>query len=423
MFERHSEPMPRGFHMLIAAQFTSAVADNALLIVTIAVLHAQGLPAWWAPMLKFGFTLAYVLLAPGVGDLADAYPKARLMAWMNGVKALGAMALLLSAHPVLAFCVVGLGAAAYAPAKYGLITELVPASRLVAANGWIEVSVVSAALFGTVLGGLMVSDLWLDSSFVQVAMPWVSLVPGVLGSPLAVSIGGLFAVYALAGLLNLYIPDSGARYAAAASHPIALVRAFRQANRTLWGDRAGSMSLAVTTLFWGVGATLQFIVLRWAEERLGLTLSQAAYMQVAVAVGMTSGAAVAGRLVPLSRARHMLAVGIVLGMMMPLAACVTSLAWAVFVLALTGMLSGLMIVPLNALLQHRGSLLMSAGRSIAVQGFNENTSVLVMLGFYAALVALDTPLVPLMWGFGLVISSAIAVITWRFRGLPSPQPA
>lgn len=415
--------MPPGFHLLIAAQFTSAVADNALLIVTIAVLHAQGLPAWWAPMLKFGFTLAYVFLAPGVGALADAHPKARLMAWMNGVKFLGALALLLSAHPALAFCVVGLGAAAYAPAKYGLITELVPASRLVAANGWIEVSVVSAALFGTMLGGLLVSRLWLDLPFVSELMQGLDLVPGMLNSPLALSIACLLGLYALAGLLNVFIPDSGARYPATAIHPQALLRSFRQANRLLWNDHAGSMSLSVTTLFWGVGATLQFIVLRWAQERLDLTLSQAAYLQVAVALGMASGAALAGRLVPLSGARLMLLPGILLGLMMPLAACITSLAGAVFVLALTGLLGGLTIVPLNALLQHRGILLMSAGRSIAVQGFNENFSVLVMLGIYAALVAADTPIVPLMWGFGLLVSGVTAAIAWRFRSRQSPQLA
>ncbi len=414
--------MPRGFHLLIAAQFMSALADNALLIVTIAVLHAQGLPAWWAPMLKFGFTLSYVFLAPGVGDLADAFPKARLMAWMNGVKWLGALALLLSTHPMLAFFVVGLGAAAYAPAKYGLITEVVPASRLVAANGWIEVSVVSAALLGTALGGLLVSGLWLESAFVQAAMAGLGHVPVMLSSPLAVSISLILLVYALAGLLNLYIPDSGARYPRAAIHPVALVRAFRVANRTLWTDQAGGMSMAVTTLFWGVGATMQFMVLRWAELSLGLTLSQAAYLQVAVAVGMTTGAALAGRLVPLSQARHMLVAGIFLGLMMPIAASVTSLPWAVLILALAGVLGGLMVVPLNALLQHRGCVLLSAGRSIAVQGFNENASVLAMLAIYAALIAADTPILVMMWGFGVLISTSIAALMWGFRRLPAPQP-
>jgi MFS family permease len=185
--------MPRGFLLLIAAQFTSALADNALLIVAIALLQQQGLPGWWAPLLKFSFTLSYVLLAPVVGPLADALPKARLMAWMNALKMLGLGGMLLPLHPVAAYAVVGLGAAGYAPAKYGLVTELVPPHQLVAANGWIEVSIVCAALLGTVLGGGLVSA------------PMLAL-------GLNVSLGLLLGLYGLAALLQWGVPDSGARY-------------------------------------------------------------------------------------------------------------------------------------------------------------------------------------------------------------------
>ena len=277
--------MPRGFHWLIAAQFFSALADNALLIVTIALLQAQGEAGWWAPMLKFGFTLAYVLLAPGLGDLADAFPKAKLMAWMNAVKWLGAGALLLAVHPVLAFAVVGLGAAAYAPAKYGLITELVPARQLVVANGWIEVSVVMAALLGTGLGGLLLSPFWLDSkpaSWLEQAMAGLQ---GAEVVPLSASLVAILMLYMLAALLNFRVPDSGARYAQASVRPAPLVREFAKANRTLWRDAQGGLSLAVTTLFWGVAATLQFIILRWGQDVLSLPLNQAAYLQAATAIG------------------------------------------------------------------------------------------------------------------------------------------
>lgn len=412
--------MPAGFHLLLTAQFFSALADNALLIVTIAVLQAQDYASWWAPLLKFGFTLAYVLLAPGVGDLADAFPKSKLMAWMNGVKFLGAAALLLSVHPVLAFAVVGLGAAAYAPAKYGLVTELLPPQRLVAANGWIEVSVVSAALLGAALGGVLVSTTWLQSQPVVWAQQQMALWGTVGASPLSVSLAALLLVYVLAGLLNLGVPDSRARYPGASVHPLALMRAFRQANLTLWRDPDGGLSLAVTTLFWGLGATLQFMVLRWAEDRLALPLSQAALLQVAVAMGVVLGACLAGRWVPLAQAKRVLAAGLVLGLMMPLLANVHSLPVAVVLLVVAGAMGGLMLVPLNALLQHRGCVLLSAGRSIAVQGFNENASILVMLSIYAGLLALEVPIDAVMWGFGLGSAAAVGFIMWRLRSASQP---
>jgi MFS family permease len=399
--------MPRGFHLLIAAQFFSALADNALLIVAIALLQAQQLPPWMAPMLKFGFNAAYVVLAPFVGPLADAGPKARLMAWMNGVKLLGVGWLLAGGHPVAGLALVGLGAAAYAPAKYGLVTELVPPRALVAANGWIEVTVVGAVLLGTVCGGLLVSPAWLDSGLVAAAGQALS-VPALM-----VSLVSLLGLYAAAALLNLGVPRSGARYPVSSIHPGVLLREFRRDQRTLWRDPEGGLSLAATTLFWGAGATLQFIVLRWATERLALPLSQAAYLQGAVAVGVVAGAAVAGRWVPLARAHRMLVFGVLLGLAMPLLAGVRSLALAIPLLVAAGMVGGLMVVPLNALLQHRGCQLLSAGRSIAVQGFNENASILAMLGVYAALVALQLPLLWLMSGFGLVIAGAITLLMLR----------
>jgi MFS family permease len=392
--------VPPGFHRLIAAQFFSALADNALLIVTMALLQQRGLPAWWAPLLKFGFTLSYVFLAPVVGPLADAFPKARLMAWMNGVKIAGVLALLAGANPIAAFVVVGFGAAAYAPAKYGLVTELVAPQQLVAANGWLEVTVVCAVLLGTVLGGVLVSP--------------------ALAALAAAGVGALqllLAVYALAAWLNLGIPDSGARYARRSIHPAALLRDFLLANTTLWRDRLGGLSLAATTLFWGAGATLQFVVLRWAQEHLGLPLHQASYLQAAVAVGVVAGAAAAGRFVALHDARRMLGYGVALGLMLPLVSLTRSLWLAVPLLALAGAVGGLMVVPLNALLQHRGCALLTAGRSIAVQGFNENASILAMLAVYAALVAVELPIVPLMAGFGVLIALAIGALMWRCRGV------
>lgn len=402
--------MPAGFHALIAAQFASALADNALLIVTMALLQQRGLPAWWAPLLKLGFILFYVLLAPLLGPLADAFPKSRLMLWMTGVKGAGVIALLAGAHPVAAFCIVGFGAAAYAPAKYGLITELVGAERLVAANGWIEVSVVGAVLLGTVAGGALVSPAWLQLA--------VQAAPAAL-SPLGVSLLVLLAVYASSAACNLAVHDSGARYARLERvHPQALWRDFLHSNRTLWHDRDGSLSLAATAVFWGAGATLQFIVLRWAGEALAMPLHQAAYLQAIVAVGVVAGASAAGRFVALAHAKRMLWGGVALGLMLPALAATTTLPVAVPLLLVAGALGGMMVVPLNALLQHRGCVLLSAGRSIAVQGFNENASVLAMLGLYAGLLAAGFPLKALMWGLGLLVAGAIGALMWvdRRRG-------
>ncbi len=399
--------LPRGFGLVIGAQFASALADNALLIVAIALLAQQGFAPWWAPLLKFGFMVAYVVLAPWVGPLADAFAKGRVMAAMNVVKMLGLALLALGLHPVAALAVVGLGAAAYAPAKYGLITEMAEPEALVAANGWIEISVVSAALLGAVLGGLLVSPMWLASGLASFCDGW-DLPPDKLTGSLA----ALLLIYALSSLLNAGIADSGHRQRSAAHDPLTLLREFRAANRQLWRDREGGLSLAATTLFWGVGATLQFAVLRWAGLALELPLNQAAYLQAAVAVGVIGGAAAAGRWLALHQARHGLWAGVALGLLMPVVAQVSDVAVAALVLALVGAVGGAMVVPLNALLQHRGAELLSAGRSIAVQGFNENLCVLGMLAAYAGCEAAGVPIGVTLSGLGLLVAGTIAALIW-----------
>lgn len=415
--------MPHGFYLLIAGQAISSLADNALLIVAIALLQERGSPLWWAPLLKFAFTLSYVVLAPAIGPLADAIPKARVMTAMNVVKLAGVALLMAGVNPLVALAVVGFGAASYAPAKYGLVTEMVGPRHLVAANGWIEVSVVCAALLGTVLGGLLVADVLRASSISVALSQW--LAPSAETS-LLLSMVVLLAAYLLAALMNARVPDSGARYAPSRLHVWVLLSEFRAASRTLWGDRDGGLSLAVTSIFWGVGATLQFAVLKWATELLGLSLERAAYLQAAVALGVVAGAGLAGRHVGLSRAKRVLPAGVLLGLCIPMAASAGSLWLAVPLLALIGAVGGFLVVPLNALLQHRGSSLLSAGRSIAVQGFNENLSVLMMLAGYAALIALDVPVVPLMWGLGLLVAAAMALLIRRENGIerrfgPSPD--
>jgi len=411
--------MPPRLHSLIATQFVSALADNALLVVAIALLQRTGQPAWWTPLLKFFFIVSYVALAPLVGALADAVAKPRLMAWMNGVKLAGALALGFGAHPLLAFGVIGFGAAAYAPAKYGLVTEWVGAARLVAANAWLEVSVVGAILLGTAAGGFLVSEGFGAHPLAQGFDAWVTRRGAGAGAGLAAAFAVVLALYGLSTLINLRLRGgaaAGPRRGWRAIHPLALWREFDAANRALWADRfGGGLSLAVTTLFWGAAAVLQFAVLRWATDRLGLTLAGAAVLQAAVAVGLIAGAWFAGRRVALQHAPRVLWVGPLLGVLVAVGPWLDAVAAAAALLVVIGAVGGVLMVPMNALLQHRGCQLLSPGRSIAVQGFNENVSVLAMLAAYAVSVRLDVPIAPLMTGFGLAVAVAMAWIAWRLH--------
>jgi MFS transporter, LPLT family, lysophospholipid transporter len=324
----------------------------------------------------------------------------------------------LAVNPLIAFALAGLGAACYSPAKYGLVTELVPSQDLVHANSWIEVSMVCAIIFGTLLGGLLISD-WFDNLPALQAVAFDSLMETALYPALAV----VLALYLLASVLNLLIPDSGVRYAKVALEVGALVTRFKHANTTLWRDPMGRLSLAVTTLFWGAGATLQFVVLRWAQDALGLQLNQAAYLQGVVAVGITVGAAAAGYWVALHQAPRVLALGVLMGLLVPLMTFVTSVPVAVPLLAVVGALAGFFVVPMNALLQYRGRVLLSAGESIAVQNFNENLSVLVMLAFYSLLLAADWSIDALIHTLGLVLAGCIALVMRSHHRFVKKNPA
>lgn len=399
--------LPRGFFALVAAQCVSGLADNALLIVGLAYLQAQGHPAWWAPLLKFAFTWSYVLLAPLAGGLADRMPKGRLMGWMNGLKLLGAALLGVGVHPVAAFALVGVGAAVYAPAKYGLVTETVASSRLVLANGWLEVTVVLSVLLGTALGGALVALGHAQAEGL---------------APLRLSLVVVLALYALASALNPWVPRAPARETPGRPELAwhrwsAGWRRFGQGQRRLWRDPLGGISLVTTSLFWGAAAVMQFAVIHWADQVLGLPLSQAAYLQATVALGVMAGAGLASRRGGLLQAVQLLPMGVVLGLLLMMVTFVRDIVWALPLLVLTGAVGGYLVVPMNAMLQYRGHRLLSPGRSIAVQGFNENLSVLVMLALYAALLWLGVPVVNLMVGCGLALALTMAYLTWRSRGM------
>jgi LPLT family lysophospholipid transporter-like MFS transporter len=397
--------MNRGFYTIMAAQFFSSLADNALLIVAISVLVSLQAPEWMTPMLKLFFVLSYVILAPFVGAFADAFPKGRVMFITNLVKITGCLLMFFSVHPLLAYAVVGFGAAAYSPAKYGILTELLPAEKLVAANGWIEGLTVLSIIFGTVLGGVLVSE--------RLAQALAFLLPInhlQLSLSLEFALGVVMLAYVLAAIFNLSIPDTGARYAAQQRHPIKLVVEFAHCFTTLWRDRLGQISLAVTSLFWGAGATLQFIVLKWAEKALNLPLAKAAILQGVVAFGVAFGAMAAAKRVPLKKSLTVMPMGFLMGLIVTIMVFVHSTTLAYPLLVLIGALSGYFVVPMNALLQHRGHVLMSAGHSIAVQNFSENASILLMLGLYALLVKLDLSVNIVIVLFGLFVAGVMWMV-------------
>ena len=403
--------MKRGFYTIMAAQFFSSLADNALLIAAIALLIELAAPEWMRPLLKLFFTLSYVVLAPFVGAFADSMPKGKVMFITNTIKVAGCAMLFFTVHPLLAYAVVGFGAAAYSPAKYGILTELLPPERLVAANGWIEGTTVGSIILGTMVGGALISPT-ISTWLLSIDLPMINTG---IDSPAESAILVIALIYLLAAAFNLRIPDTGARYPKQHTNPIKLAQDFWHCNVTLWRDKLGQISLAVTTLFWGAGATLQFIVLQWAEVQLGMPLDKAAILQGIVAVGIAGGAIFAARFVPLKNAPSVLKLGVAMGLIVPLMTLVHSLAGSIPLLIMIGALAGYFVVPMNALLQHRGHVLLSAGHSIAVQNFNENLNVLLMLGLYALLIKADMHVNVVIIIFGLFVAGTMALVIRRYR--------
>jgi LPLT family lysophospholipid transporter-like MFS transporter len=400
--------MPKGFLALIAAQFASGLADNALMVLGVFFLQEQGYPGWWAPLLKFFFNLAYVLLASVVGPVADRFSKSVLMAWMGMLKITSVLLLLSGVHPLLAFALTGLAAASYAPAKYGLVTESVSPSLLVKANAWLEVSVVMSVLLGIACGGWLIgvgSD-WIKASWIPA---WCGVDTQALGAFAVV-----LAIYVVSVGLNAWVgPLQKVQPSTEWVWATMTLRSFQQSNRQLWADPLGGLSLYVTTLFWGMGAVLQFAVLLWAQSEMGLSLQVGAYLQALVAIGVVAGAMLAARYFQIFNARRVLPWGFVLALMMPLLALTRSLWVAVPMLMVAGMVGGLLMVPMNAVLQHRGAKILSSGRSIAVQGFNENLSVLIMLGAYSALLAWGVSLLAIMTAMCTLLLAGLAPLFMR----------
>ena len=393
---------------MIAAHFFSALADNALLIAAIGLLLERHAATWTIPVLRVFFYASYIFLAAFAGAVADALPKGRVILATNLFKLAGCGLLLAQVHPLLAYALVGLGAAAYSPAKYGILPELLSPEELVEANAWMEISTVIAILLGVALGSLLMEQ---GTHIVQ----WAST-PALNATLL------LGHVYIAAVLCAAVIPSSPASNASAMRHPQRLFGDFKNAATTLWRDHDSQISLAVTSLFWAAAAVLQFLVLRWAQSVLQLALSQAALLQAAVAVGMVAGAVGAARWVPMHSVLKVLPLGLLMGGLLLLMLLVTQVWTAVLLLAAIGAMAGLLLVPMNALLQQRGQLLMHPGQSIAVQNFHETLASLVLLAVYGLLLHTEVPLVDCIAGFGLFVSMAVGFIMLKQRANQRHNP-
>ncbi len=414
--------MNRGFYVVILAQTFSSLADNALFIAAIALIHQLEGPVWVPPLIKWGVAASYVLLAPFVGAIADAYPKGKVMFTTNAFKVIGCILMfsygffgLTASEQIVLICVayaiVGTGAAAYSPAKYGIITEMLPPEKLVIGNSWIEGMTVVSIIMGSVVGGLLVSptvSAWLLSH---------NTLQQIASTPAEVAIVMIGLLYIAAALTNLLIPNTNAKYPKQHQHPIRLIKAFIGYTKVLWTDKLGQISLGVTTLFWGAGATLQLIVIEWGRSQLGYRLDQASILMGIAALGTVLGSIAAAR-VPLKQSLRVLPVGALMGLVVLIMPLIYN-EWAVYGLLLViGILSGFFVVPMNALLQHRGHLLLSAGHSIAVQNFNEQLNILLMVSLYSLMLWRGISINTIIVMFGLSVAILMLVlIRWHQKDL------
>jgi MFS family permease len=422
--------MKRGFYTIMAAQFFSSLADNALFIACVALIQMLQGPGWMTPMIKWGFAVSYVVLAAFVGAFADAIPKGRVMFITNTIKIVGCFVIFFFDFIKLpgngefwivfaGYMVVGVGAAMYSPAKYGILTELLPPEQLVKGNGWIEGLTVVSIIVGTLLGGALISPK-ISSWLLSFDLPYFDT--GV-DTPPEAAIIVIAVFYAVAAIFNLNIPDTGARYRKQETHPVTLVTDFWHCVETLWKDKLGQISLAVTTLFWGAGATLQLLVLEWGRQHLGLRLDQASMLMGVASVGTIIGAVVAGKYMTLKNALTVLPFGIAMGFTVMLMPVAFALPVVCALLILVGGLGGFFVVPMNALLQHRGHVLLSAGHSIAVQNFNEQLNILLMVAIYSVMLSfqLSINMIIVLFG-GFVSAMMVLIMHWnRLNHLRQPQ--
>ena len=398
----------------MSAQFFSSLADNALLVAAVELLRLSNAPAWQTPALASMFALFYVVLAPFVGAFADALPKGRVMFISNSIKVVGCLMMLFGSHPLIAYAIVGLGAAVYSPAKYGILTELLPASQLVKGNGWIEGLTVGSIVLGIVLGGQLIGSK-VSPMLLGMDFPWMQTS---VDTPPEAAISAIVLLYVVASGFNLFIPRTTAPLQPLEHGPAWMVRDFSRCNARLWGDKLGQISLATTTLLWGVFGNLRVIVFAWAAAALGYGTAQASNLAGVVIIGSILGAVTASMITKLDKATNVIPLAICVGILMIGLNVINNVWVAAPFLVLLGGLCGYLIVPMNALLQHRGHNLMGAGRSIAVQNFNEQACILALSAFYAGMTRFGASAFVTIAVFGLMVAGTMELIRrWHQRNL------
>lgn len=376
--------LSKGMIAVMLAQFFSAFGDNALLFALIALVKDLSYPEWSQPVLQMAFVGTYILSAPFVGQIADSFPKGRVMMFANGLKLLGAIAICMGFEPFIGYVLVGLGAASYSPAKYGILGELTSGDKLVKANGLIEASTIAAILMGSLAGGF-VADL------------------SVLGSLIMCGV-----IYAAAVFANMYVPKLQPALSGAKWHVRGMVSNFVNACKQLWQNKQARVTLIGTGLFWGAGVTLRFLLIAWVPVSLGITDNKTpTILNAIVAVGIVMGAGIAGKVINLKNVTRCIPAGILMGLAVTGFVLQANMIMTYLLLVTIGALGGFFLVPLNALLQDLGKQSVGAGNAIAVQNIAENSSMLIMLGMYTAVVALGIPTLWIGAGFGLLFSVSI----------------
>ncbi|PID62880.1 MAG: lysophospholipid transporter LplT [Gammaproteobacteria bacterium] len=381
---------------VLIAQFLSALADNMLLFVILGLIKVQSVGDWATPVLQQTFLIAYIVLAPFVGAVADSNPKNRVMLLANTLKLAGVLLLLVGGNAFLAYGIVGIGACVYSPAKYGILKEITGEARLVKANAMIESSTIVAILVGVVLGGLLA-----DKAVSQGTFVYAFLI--------------IAATYLLASISNLYIPHLKPERNTGLSLSV-LFKNFVVDFKVLWSDFTARVTLMGTSLFFGVGTTLRIWLIAWVPLALGTDDNQTpAILNAAVGLGIVVGSGIASQ-IPLSQAHRVLSAGIGMGIGTILLSTTSSLYMGFALLTLTGICGGIFLVPLNALLQNQGHNLVGGGHAVAIQNFVENAMMLLMLSVYLGLVALGLSAITIGFAFGgLVIVLMLALRLYARR--------